>query len=119
ELFRVWWEHHRDLPRAVRQLDDNVKQVLDPQGRGRQYLAAQLEKLSGTRLAGFVLTRQAPAGKCGAATYAPDAGGQQVAKGHAVEASDAPDDAHAFPDHPSACRAATGRRVGGGGYERR
>jgi hypothetical protein len=43
---------------------------VDPQDRGRQYLAAQLEKLAGTRLAGCVLTRQASAGKWGAATYA-------------------------------------------------
>jgi hypothetical protein len=33
-------------------------------------LISQLEKLAGTRLAGFVFTRQAPAGKWGAATYA-------------------------------------------------
>jgi hypothetical protein len=70
ELFRIWWEHDGDLPVAVRELHDEVKQVLDPQGRGRQYLASQLEKLSGTRLAGFVLTRQASPGKWGAATYA-------------------------------------------------
>jgi hypothetical protein len=43
-----------------------VKQALDPQGRGRQHLASQLEKLAGTRMAGFVLTRQMPAGKWGA-----------------------------------------------------
>jgi hypothetical protein len=65
DLFRVWWEHHGDLPAAVRELHDEVKQVLDAQGRGRQYLASQLEKLSGTRLAGFVLTRQASPGKWG------------------------------------------------------
>ena len=70
ELFAIWWEKHRDQPIAVRQLHDDVKQAADPQGRGRQYLASQLEKLAGTRMAGFVLTRQAPAGKWGAATYA-------------------------------------------------
>jgi hypothetical protein len=130
DLFRIWWEHHRDLPVAVRQLDDNITQLLDPQGRGRQYLASQLEKLSGTRLAGFVLTRQASSGKWGAATYAlkktdeatghrdhrghrgngeaqdrpdaPYAGGRRVANGHAVEASDAPYDAYAFANHPNA-----------------
>jgi hypothetical protein len=47
-----------------------VRQAADPEGRGRQYLASQLEKLVGTRMAGFVLTRQAPAGKWGVATYA-------------------------------------------------
>jgi len=70
ELFAIWWQKHCDQPVAVRQLHDDVKQALDPQGRGRQYLAAQLEKLAGTRVAGYVLTRQASAGKWGAATYA-------------------------------------------------
>ena len=70
DLFAIWWEKHSDQPVAVRQLHDDVKQALDPQGRGRQYVSSQLEKLAGTRMAGFVLTRQAPAGKWGAATYA-------------------------------------------------
>jgi hypothetical protein len=70
DLFAIWWEKHRDQPIAVRQLHDDVKQAADPQGRGRQHLASQLEKLAGTRTAGFVLTRQAPAGKWGVATYA-------------------------------------------------
>jgi len=70
DLFTTWWEKHRDLPVAVRNLHDDVKQVADPQGRGRQYLASQLEKLAGTRMASFILTRQAPAGKWGSATYA-------------------------------------------------
>ena len=69
ELFAIWWEKHGDRPVAVRQLHDDVKQVADPQGRGRQYLASNLEKLAGTRMAGFVLTRQAAAGKWGTATY--------------------------------------------------
>ena len=70
DLFAIWWDKHHDQPVAVRQLHDDVKQVLDPQGRGRQYVASQLEKLAGTRMAGFVLTRQASAGKWGTATYA-------------------------------------------------
>jgi hypothetical protein len=44
--------------------------VADPQGRGRQYLARLIGNLAGTRLAGLVLTRQAPAGRWNAATYA-------------------------------------------------
>jgi hypothetical protein len=138
DLFRMWWEHHGDLPVAVRQLDDNIKQLLDPQGRGRQYLASQLEKLSGTRLAGFVLMRQPSPGRWGAATYAlkqtagveghrdhrghrdgeaqdqpdapyaPDAGGRRVVNGHAVEASHAPYDAYAFANHPTAASSNNG-----------
>src|SRR5436190_19613596 len=34
-----------------------------------QHIAARLRQLSGTRAGGFVLTRQKPAGKWGAATY--------------------------------------------------
>ena len=55
---------------AVSQLHDDVKQVADPQKRGRQYVASRLEKLAGTRMGGFVLTRQAAVGKWGKATYA-------------------------------------------------
>jgi hypothetical protein len=68
-LFELWWEkHHNDLIKA-NDLHDDVKHASDPQGRGRQYLAAYLERLAGTRLGGFVLTRQASPGKWGAATY--------------------------------------------------
>jgi hypothetical protein len=70
ELFTIWWERHHDQPVAVRQLDGDVIYALDPHSRGRQFLAARLEKLAGTRVAGFVFTRQAPAGRWGAATYA-------------------------------------------------
>jgi hypothetical protein len=80
DVFKIWWEQHGDRPMAVRQLHDEVRQVLDPQARGRQYLASQLEKLTGTRLAGFVLTRQAPPGRWGAATYALKKTGE--AEGH-------------------------------------
>ncbi|AMA59450.1 hypothetical protein BCCGELA001_26385 [Bradyrhizobium sp. CCGE-LA001] len=69
DLFAIWWDKHQHHPVAVRQLNDEVRQALDPQGRGRQYLASQVEKLSGTRMAGFVLTRQAAVGKWGSATY--------------------------------------------------
>jgi hypothetical protein len=45
---------------------DDVKRAADRHGRGRQHLAASMEKLAGTRVAGFVLTRQAPAGNVAA-----------------------------------------------------
>jgi hypothetical protein len=69
DLFVIWWEKHRDRPVAVRDLHEEVRHSADPQGRGRQYLSAHLEKLAGTRMAGFILTRQAAAGAWGAATY--------------------------------------------------
>ena len=70
DLFTLWWEKHRDLPVAVSQLDPMVEQLADPQGRGRQYLATRLANLAGTRVAGFVLTRQEAIGRWGKATYA-------------------------------------------------
>jgi hypothetical protein len=70
DLFTVWWDKHREEPVTANQLHDDVKKVADPQVRGRQYLASRLEKLTGTRIAGFVLTRQESPGKWGVATYA-------------------------------------------------
>jgi hypothetical protein len=61
---------HGDRPVAVSQLHDDLQDALDPQKRGRQYLASQVQRLAGTRMASFVLLRQAPAGKWGKATYA-------------------------------------------------
>jgi hypothetical protein len=70
ELFRTWWQHHGADIMKANDLDEPVKAIADPQGRGRQYLATYLSRLSGTHAAGFVLTRQEPAGKWTAATYA-------------------------------------------------
>ena len=70
DVIAIWWEKHQDWPVTVRELHHDVTQAIDPQGRGRQYIAAYVERLAGTRMAGFVFTRQPPAGKWGAATYA-------------------------------------------------
>ena len=43
---------------------ENARQMAaDPMGRGRQYLAARIRALDGTRAAGFVLSRSPSAGK--------------------------------------------------------
>ena len=52
-----------------RSLRSEWRRIIDPQGRGRQYIASRLATLTGTRSAGFVLTRQEAAGVWGAATY--------------------------------------------------
>ncbi len=70
ELFALWSKRHGDRPVALRNLDDDVCRVIDPQGRGRQYQSSQLVKLTGTRMVGHILTRQPAAGRWGAATYA-------------------------------------------------
>jgi hypothetical protein len=69
DLFDTWWLHHESSPQTAHRLDLEVQKIIDPHGRSRQHVAAQLEKLAGTRIAGFVLSRQAPVGKWGAATY--------------------------------------------------
>jgi hypothetical protein len=70
ELFCTWWEHHGAAPTKANDLAEPVRAIADPQGRGRQYLATFLSGLEGTHAAGFVFTRQEPAGKWTAATYA-------------------------------------------------
>jgi hypothetical protein len=89
----------------------SMRRAVDPQDRGRQYIASQLEKLAGTRLAGFVFTRQAPAGKWGAATYALKKTGtaeeHRDHRGHRANDPDAPDgeDGHTRNgDVPAACQ---------------
>jgi hypothetical protein len=69
ELFRIWDDCHGDAPVKAAELAERVERVIDPQGRGRQYVASRLGTLAGTRAAGFVLTRQEAAGVWGAATY--------------------------------------------------
>jgi hypothetical protein len=69
DLFALWWERHGDKPIAVRDLDESVEQALDPQGRGRQFVASKVGMLAGARTGGFVFTRHVPAGKWSAATY--------------------------------------------------
>jgi hypothetical protein len=70
DLFQIWWSKHRDAPMKVSDLDDEVKQMADPQRKGRQYLASYFEKLVKTRTAGYVLTIQKPSGRWGTSTYA-------------------------------------------------
>jgi hypothetical protein len=70
ELFEAWWNaHHGDAVKASA-LHEAVLAILNPQGRGRQYVAQRLLQLVGTRGAGFVLTYQPPAGAKTGGTYA-------------------------------------------------
>jgi hypothetical protein len=52
------------------ELAEPVRDLVDPQHRGRQFVAAALGRLTGTRAAGFVLTRQEAPGRWGTDTYA-------------------------------------------------
>jgi hypothetical protein len=70
EIFRAWSKAHGEAAVAVRDLSDTILALIDPQNRGRQYVARTVATFEGTRLAGFVMTRQQPNGKWGVSTYA-------------------------------------------------
>jgi hypothetical protein len=90
ELFQVWWEHHGETPVTANQLAEPVKAVADPQGRGRQYIATFITGLAGTHAAGFVLSRQDPAGKWNAATYVLSKAAPPDPMGHRTHRTDRP-----------------------------
>jgi hypothetical protein len=69
DMFKAWYEQHGEKPVKVKAISEPVRALLDPQGRGRQFTAARLVQLAGTRAGGFALTRQEAAGKWGTATY--------------------------------------------------
>jgi len=69
-LYNVWWERHGEAPVALRNLHPDIVDMADPQGRGRQYLSSFIERLVGTRMAGFVLSHQRAVGDWGVITYA-------------------------------------------------
>ena len=70
DLFAVWKEKHGDRPVPIRDLHEAVRNAADPYGRGRQFLVSYLSRLVGTRLNGFVLTRQEASGRWCAASFA-------------------------------------------------
>lgn len=70
ELFEVWWEAHGAAPVAAARLSGRVQQLLNPQDRGRQFVAAAVRKLVGTRSGGFVMTRCISPGEWSGDTYA-------------------------------------------------
>jgi len=69
EIFQMWYARHSDKPVKAKAIAEPVRALLDPQGRGRQFMAARLVHLAGTRAGGFVLRRQKAAGKWGTGTY--------------------------------------------------
>jgi len=70
QLFNEWWLIHKERPVKASELAEQIVAIIDPQGRGRQYVAARLGQLAGTRAAGFVLTREKGEGAWSAATHA-------------------------------------------------
>lgn len=70
EVFAAIQVHHNDRPFTVKNLNDDVKTIIDPHSKGSQFISAYLQKHSQTRLAGFILTRQSAIGHWGPCTYA-------------------------------------------------
>jgi hypothetical protein len=68
-LFGAWWRHHEDNPVTIAELHSDVRELADPANRGRQYLASRVRGLIGTRIAGFVLVKEATEGKWSADRY--------------------------------------------------
>jgi hypothetical protein len=105
EMFDIWFTHHGSRPVTENALADDVKKMLDPQDRGRQYRAVRLSRLEGTRIGGYLLTRQEPAGKRGACTYALIETGDDRHPGHPGH--------HTHDDEPAAFTSS------GGGWKAR
>jgi hypothetical protein len=69
ELFTVWRQCHGDEPVAAKDLDERVLILINPQKRARQFVTRALQRMAGTRHAGFVLT-ESKGGKWSAPTFA-------------------------------------------------
>ena len=69
ELFQTWQERHGAKPVKLNDLHEDVRAIINPQGRSRQFLASTLSRLVGTRIANLTLTLS-KGGKWSAATYA-------------------------------------------------
>lgn len=67
DIFSIWRTYHGGVAVNIKDLAEPVVTALDPLNRGRQYQAKRLESLTGTRMAGHVLVRQAGVGKYGVA----------------------------------------------------
>jgi hypothetical protein len=70
EILSIWWECHGDRPMKAAELSPLVRDLIDPQNRGRQFVASFLAKHVGTCIEGLLLTAQEAAGRWGATTYA-------------------------------------------------
>ena len=83
ELFECWYDHHHINGLAAKELHDDVRQIADPGGKGRQFLSAYLDKMTGTRSGGFVLQQHKPLGKWGTTVYALGITDQEAVKARA------------------------------------
>lgn len=57
EIFLMWWDKHGARPIQVKDLNEDLKNLINPQQKSRQYLNTQVQMLVGTRIAGFMLAK--------------------------------------------------------------
>src|SRR5262249_30022853 len=50
DLFLMWWTRHGNKPLPAAELHDDVKSIIDPQRRGRQFQTSYLATLVNTRI---------------------------------------------------------------------
>jgi hypothetical protein len=70
EFFKEWHRRHGERSVRVSELDLKIRQLAEGHSGSRQKFAAFVANLTGTRAAGFVMTRNVSIGKWSAATYA-------------------------------------------------
>lgn len=106
DLYDAWNAKYGALAMASKNLDDDVRAIIDPAGRGRQFVASALDKLTGTRSGGFVLERHKGDSKWGTTRYVLMVADQAMvdarAEARRKEEPAAPqrDGPHADPDDP-------------------
>jgi hypothetical protein len=69
EIFLMWWDSHGDRPTEVKDLSAEVKTLIDPLGKSRQYLNTQVQRLADTRILGFRLVKNIANSNWGRITY--------------------------------------------------
>jgi hypothetical protein len=69
QIYPAWWSAHGNRPMTVVELAEPVRAAVDPDRRGRQYIAVKLCMLDGVRAAGFVLARRKSVGKWSPGRY--------------------------------------------------
>lgn len=70
EILSTWWGKHRSTPVKASEIHEDVRAVIDPQSRGRQFVTRVVENLIGTQVGGLTMTVQRGAGRWAVATYA-------------------------------------------------
>jgi hypothetical protein len=68
-IYPAWWQAHGSQPVTVVALAEPVRAAVDPDARGRQFIAVKLRMLDGVRAAGFILTRRPSVGRWSAGHY--------------------------------------------------